>query len=252
MEFSGLVTLSRFLYGGEGNPLEAMGLPPSLASMGGTLADGDGAFGALLEDTLEFTVVHELAHQYFPGIVGSDPIRNPAVDESLAQHLALSFLEWQGRAADAEKMRRGQLQASYQMHRMMGGSDGVVDRPTNAFKSMSEYTALVYGKAPFLHERTELLLGEGAFLAGLRAYLDEYRFKWACGDCLTKVLERKNPKQAAAIRALRKRWWEGVHGDEDLGQGDLGAMMEGLTGQEISPEAKELLEQLLPQLMGTE
>jgi hypothetical protein len=251
MEFSGLVTLSRFLYGGEGNPLEAMGLPPSLAGMGGGMFGG-GGMETLLSDTLEFTVVHELAHQYFPGIVGSDPIRNPAVDESLAQHLALAFLEWQGRPEDAEKMRKSQLQASYQLHRMMGGKDGVVDRPTGAFRSISEYTALVYGKAPFLHDRTRLLLGDEVYLAGLRAYLDEYRFKWACGDCLTRVLEKRSPKQAAAIRALRNRWWGGVHGDEDLGRGDLGSMMQGLTGQELSPEARELLEQLLPQLMGQE
>ncbi len=248
MEFSGLLTVSRSLYGGEDDALAALGLPKQLSQLGAGLA-GSG-FGELLAGTLEFTVAHEVAHQYFPGVVGSDPIRNPVVDESLAQQLALLVLEWRGKGELAEKMRNDQLRASYRLHRMMGGKDGAADRPTSAFDSLSEYTALVYGKAPFLHERTRAFLGDAAYLAGLRAYLDAYRFRWACGDCFTRVLEQRHPDKARALRALREHWWSQAHGDEDLGAGDLASMMQGLTGQELDPDTAALLEKLLPALSG--
>lgn len=258
MEFPGLITVSTGLYRGQESPLEALGVPgSSLKALQGLLQMPGMRGGKLaptlepmMEQLLELTVAHEVAHQYFAGLVGSDPVNEPAVDETLAQHTALLFMEWKYGKQVAEELRKTQLAGSYQLFRLMGGEDGAVDRPTNEFSDGLEYSALVYGKGPLLHDEERHLLGDEAFLRGMKAYVDEYRFRWACRDCFTQVLARQNPVHAKSLRLLRRHWWEESHGDEDLGGGSIGALMKQLTGQKLDPQVEKMLEELLPQLLG--
>lgn len=257
MEFPGLVTVGSGLYR-SGDPLAALGVADSAQVKGLLAAAGlSGALanlpdlGAMLENMLEFTVAHEVAHQYFAGLVGSDPVNAPVVDEALAQYTALLYIEWKHGKKAADTIRDTQVAGGYQMHRMMGGHDAIADRPTSAFSSGMEYAAIVYGKAPLLHAEERKLLGDAAFLKGLRAYVDAYRFRWACRDCLTQVLAKQSPAHAAKLRALRRRWWEETHGDEDLGGGDAAGLLSRMGGQQLDPETQKLLEELLPQLLGT-
>ena len=256
MEFPGLITLSTGLYRGLSNPLAALGLQNlegleellAAQGLGGALQTP--ALGGMLDGVLELTVAHEVAHQYFAGLVGSDPINFPVVDESLAQHTALLYMEWKHGKAAAEEIRKSQLVGSYQLHRLMGGADGAADRPTSAFSGGVEYGALVYGKAPLLHHETRRLLGDKAYVDGLRAYVDAYRFRWACRDCFTRVLAQRSPDKASQLWALRRRWWTEAHGDEDLGGADPALLVQQLGGQQLDPQTLELLKTLLPQLLG--
>lgn len=247
MEFSGLVAIDSSLYRGAQGPAAMLGLPPRFeALLGGALGQLDQVVG----QSLELTVAHELAHQYFPGIVGSDPVLAPVVDESLAQHLAVRFIAWKHGAEAAARVQRRHLAGSYQLYRLGGGADGPADRPTREFEGPGAYAALVYGKAPYLHDRASALVGERAFLASLRAYLEAYRYRWACGGCFGALLERQNPRHAEALRALRQRWWSEAHGDADLGRGSPALLLENLTGMQVDPEAMRLIEQMLGSRFG--
>jgi hypothetical protein len=267
MEFPGLVTVASSLYRGSAEPSEALaalsgleGLEEMLGAMG---QGGSGALahlGEVLERTLEFTVAHEVAHQYFASLVGSDPIHQPVVDESLAQYAALLYVEWRHGKAAADAQRKEGLVAPYHLYRVSGGKDGRADRPTGDFADEFEYGALVYGKAPLLHHASRQLVGDVAFLQGLRSYVDTYRFKWACGDCFTRELAKASPAQAKKLEALRVRWWQEAHGDADLGKADLGALLgaQGLGDLGdlkdlqlgMDPATKKLLEELMPGLLG--
>ena len=73
MEFPGLITVATSIYRGSTNPLGALGMPeltknPILAPL---LA---AHMGSMIANTLEFTVDHEVAHQYIAMLVGNDPI----------------------------------------------------------------------------------------------------------------------------------------------------------------------------------
>jgi len=214
----------------------------------------------VLERTLEFTVAHEVAHQYFASLVGSDPIHAPVVDESLAQYAALLYVEWKHGRGAADALRKEALVSSYHLYRLSGGKDGRADRPTSDFADEFEYGALVYGKAPLLHHASRQLVGDVAFLQALRAYVDAYRFKWACKDCFTRELAKASPGNAKRLEGLRVRWWQEAHGDADLGKADLGAMLgaQGLGDLgdlkdlqlELDPASKKLLEELMPGLLG--
>ncbi|QDE85289.1 M1 family aminopeptidase [Myxococcus xanthus] len=288
MEFPGLVTIATQLYRGAAGASELLGggmqgmedLEAMLGMLGQSGGGGGGVLGQLngaMERTLEFTVAHEVAHQYFAGLVGSDPILEPVVDESLAQYAALLYLEWKHGKKVAESVRQETLVGQYHLYRMTGGKDGRADRPTGHFADEMEYGALVYGKAPLLHHASRKLVGDAAFLKALRAYVDMYRFKWTCKDCFTKELAKASPANASALERLRTRWWREAKGDEDLGKPRLESLLggfEGLEGlealqslpgmdlealqgmqgfeafQEIDAQSKELLEQLIPGLMG--
>ncbi|MBZ4419623.1 M1 family aminopeptidase [Myxococcus sp. RHSTA-1-4] len=267
MEFPGLITVATSLYRGSAEPSEALSALSGMEGMEELLAlmgqGGNGALahlGEVLERTLEFTVAHEVAHQYFASLVGSDPINSPVVDESLAQYAALLYVEWRHGKAAADAQRKEALVASYQLYRMSGGKDGRADRPTGDFADEFEYGALVYGKAPLLHHASRQLVGDVAFFQALRSYVDTYRFKWACGDCLTRELAKASPGQAKKLEALRVRWWREAHGDADLGKADLGSLLgaQGLGDLGdvkdlqlgMDPETKKLLEELMPGLLG--
>ena len=249
MEFPGLVTLSNDLVSSARDPVAGLGLPPQLAAMvQGSNAQGLlGALGGELSGVLDFALAHEAAHQYFAGLVGSDPILEPVVDEALAQYVALLVLEWRGKTDQAQRLRSMQVAGSFQMYRMMGGKDGAADRPTPAFASALEYAALVYGKAALLHEAERKLLGDADFVRGLRTYVDRNRYGWAHRESLTQALASIRPDKARALEQLRQRWWNEAHGDEDLGTLDLGGLMPGLSGGktgDLPAEVKALLEQL--------
>jgi hypothetical protein len=136
--------------------------------------------------------------------------------------------------------------------------DGRADRPTGDFADEFEYSALVYGKAPLLHHASRQLVGDAAFLQALRAYVDTYRFKWAGGDGFTRELAKASPAHAKRLEALRVRWWLEAHGDEDLGKANLASMLGaqglgdlgGMKDLELDPASKQLLEQLMPGLLG--
>ncbi len=231
MEFPGLVTVSTSLVQLSENPGRALGvsaadLPPGAAE----------ALGSLLD----FALAHELAHQWFPGLVGSDPISAPVADEALAQAVALLAVEWTQGPSAAHAVDAQQVTGAYLMWRALGGQDAAADRATSAFPDETTYGALVYGKAPGLHARQRALLGEGAFVQDLRAYVDAHRWGWADSSSLTATLAQRHPGQAQALRALQRRWWSEAHGDEDLGSAENGS----LPGVPSWSEVEKLMKQL--------
>jgi hypothetical protein len=263
MEFPGLITVATSLYRGMENPAGMLGgmqgmqgmeeLLQLMQQMGGQGGGVMAQLGETLERTLEFTVAHEVAHQYFAGLVGSDPIHAPVVDESLAQYTALLYFEWKHGREAAAAMRKEALVSAYHLYRLTGGKDGKADRPTGDFADELEYGALVYGKAPLMHHAARKLVGDLAFFQGLRAYVDTYRFKWACNECFTQQLAKASPQHARPLERLRARWWQEAHGDEDLGAPDMGALLGGMgamDGLQLDPESMKMLQELLPGLLG--
>jgi|GEM_PF-5348194 len=212
MEFPGLVTLS--------TPLVQLAEHPG-RSLGLSEADVPASAAETLAALVDFALAHELAHQWFPGLVGSDPIAAPVADEALAQAVALLAVEWTHGAEAARAVDAQQVSGAYRMWRTLGGQDAAANRATSAFPDETTYAALVYGKAPGLHARQRALLGDSAFVRDLRAYVDGHRWGWADASSFTALLAQRHPGQAEALRALQRRWWSEAHGDEDLGAAEV-------------------------------
>jgi hypothetical protein len=240
VEFSGLVTIASMFYrpvaGGEKKGTDEDGLSGLLGGLG----MGGDAMAGMTDSMLEFVVAHEVAHQYWHGLVGSDSRDHPFVDEALAQYSAILYLEDRYGKERADKDGLLNVKANYQMMRMLGTADAPADRPVETFGSMIAYAGIVYGKAPYYYAALRKTLGDEAFFGGLRAYVQKYAFRVAPSSALTDVLAPDNP----AVAALAKHWLLETHGDEDLGQADLGKLL----GAMLGPDA---MKELGPMLQGT-
>ncbi|MCA9594203.1 MAG: hypothetical protein KC776_12855 [Myxococcales bacterium] len=226
VEFSGLVTVANMLY----RPALSEGPLGMLTKL---LGGGMPQMGDITDDMLEFVTAHEVAHQYWPGLVGSDTRRHPYVDESMAQYSAVLYFEDRYGKERAKLEADRQVAANYQMMRLLGGKDAAVDRPVHDFESELAYAGLVYGKGPFFFSELRKTVGDEKFFRVLSAYVKKHRFQEAPTRAL--VDEMATGKDAQPVAALARRWLDESHGDEDLGGPDVKKLLAGILG----PEAAE-------------
>jgi len=219
VEFSGLVTVASMLYkpmaaGGEGGGGLGALLGPLLA--GGAAGSSD--MDATTARMREFVTAHEVAHQFWHGLVGSDSRAHPWLDESLAQWSALLYVEERHGRARARQEGDRQVRMNYQLMRLQGAADGAVDRPVSAFASPIAYAGLVYGKGPYFYEAVRSAIGDEALFAALADYVRRHAFGIAPPRAIVDALAAHG--DARRVRALAQRWLDERHGDEDLGRGD--------------------------------
>ncbi len=235
VEFPGLVTISSLLYkdsteGAKTDPLKQ-------------LLANSGSFDQLLE----FVVAHEVAHQWWNAVVGSNSKKHPFVDEAMANYSAILYFEHTyGREAALQQMAM-QMKVNYQLHRMIGGPDRPVQLPASAFKGALEYSAIVYGKGALYFDRLRDLMGDPAFFTTLKSYYDSFWFRIAAPDDFTNVAKRYAPGKQQQIDALYRRWMLEMHGDEDIGPGTFDALLRTvMTGNPSiqTDNADQLLKQL--------
>lgn len=232
VEFTGMVTVATMFY----RPVDAGGGGPLGALLGG----GNGAnLTARRGPMLEFVTAHEVAHQFWHGIIGSDSRNHPFVDEGLAQYSALLYVEEAHGADRARTEGEQQVAASYHMMRMMGRPDGAVDRSVSTFTDPLSYAGLVYGKGPYLYVALRQRLGDRAFFGALRQHAEAHRFGMAAPRALFDRMARG--RHAREVRRLERRWLEETHGDDDLGPPDVGRM---LGGQANDPAMRAVLDML--------
>jgi hypothetical protein len=232
VEFSGLVTLASMFYRKPG-------------SRSGTTVPGLEAQQELFDAMLELVTAHEVAHQYWYGLVGSDSRADPFLDEGLAQFSALLYVEAAHGKERAALEAERQVAMNYRLMRTLGLADGPVLQPVVAFESPVRYAGLVYGKGPLMYRALREALGERALFAVLRQYVRDWAFRVAPRGALLATFARAG--HAAKVQPLWQRWLEQAHGDEDLG---AGGGLAGLFGSATGAPDSAGLQQLLSQLLG--
>jgi len=199
--------------------------------------------GMNLQSTGEFTVVHELAHQWWQGIVGVDQTGTGVVDEPLAQYSACLYFH-DVHPAEANDVCASGITMSYQMMRTMAEPDGVADRPTYDFTNDYAYAGIVYGKAPGFYDAVTKVIGNDRLLAGLHRLVADHAFGMVTGRDVVTALQAAAPDHAREIATLWTRWMDQDHGDQDIDLnsgplGNIGTMMRD------NPDLAKLLRVLL-------
>lgn len=257
VEFSGLVTVAMMFYrpgsmGGEG-------LGGMLGMLGGAGGAGGAAQPGGLDETTtsmrEFVTAHEVAHQWWHGLVGSDSRAHPWVDESLAQYSAMIYMEERYGDARAQEEGERQVAMNYRMMRVQGESDALVDRAASAFTTPMSYAGLVYGKGPFFYRAVRQLIGDEAFYAGLSSYVQAFRFREAEPGDVVSHLARASGSQDRQVHALADRWLRQTHGDDDLGPSTMRSVMRSMMPPQMrgmldDPTMGPLIEQLMGSMLG--
>lgn len=123
----------------------------------------------------EVLVAHEVAHQWWYGLVNSDPFRYPWLDEGLAEHSSLLFTEMIHGPNAAERMRalRWQVPVDWAVK---NGYDAPAGQEVTAFDG-TNYEILVYAKSALFFDALYQALGHDKYLEVLRTFIARYRFK---------------------------------------------------------------------------
>ena len=244
VEFSTLVTVSTSFY----RPASASGLGAMLG-----LGQGGGDAGAL-GAAIEFVTAHEVAHQWWYGIVGSDARLHPVADEALAQWSAMLAMEERYDAARAQADGDRNIAMNYRMMRMMGHADAAADRAVADFATPIEYAGLVYGKAPFFYRALRTELGDAALFSGLAAYAAAHFLREAAPTDIVRVFA--TGRSARRVRALARRYFDEAHGDDDIGEANAGGVMAGMLPPELQqaiesdPAMRAMMESLMSGMLG--
>jgi hypothetical protein len=281
VEFPGMVLIAGMLYrppSRSTNPLAQMMklvgnlgnmLQGALGGTGGAQAPGQQPLGlrdmdSLIKEMALFTVAHEVAHQYFAGLVGSDCRVDPAVDEPLAQFAAGELVKRAKGAVAGEKIMNANVRMNYGIYRLLGGRDRPANLPVRAFPSALAYAAIVYGKAPYFYTALRRKLGAERFDRALRGAVQENRFKLITLEQWLRSVEKGAGGPSSGVMLLARRWLYERHGDQDLdvdesGDKVLKEMLGSQTVQQLSEgmavlnmKPRDLFRMLMGSMLGDE
>lgn len=136
----------------------------------------------------EEVLVHELAHQWWPGMVGSNELDEAWLDEGFATFATRAFLEqrygrdvalfrWPGILKFLPTVGERTYHRSEYASAASRGFDSRVVQPAPAFADFMTYQTAVYSKASFVLEMLEYLLGPAQFTEVMRAYGERFRYR---------------------------------------------------------------------------
>jgi hypothetical protein len=231
MEYSGLVTVAQQFY----SKFDLSSIPIlqklNLDSMKPQMEK-------LISGQLEWVVAHEVAHQWWHGIVGNNEKELPFVDESLTNFSTYHYMASRYGEKIGKQVAFQQLNMTYQLDRLNGGADGSLIKSAASFGTPMSYGGQIYSKGALHYIALKDLLGEELFFSVLREYVKRNRFSIVgvdafdatLGDVLSNAGKGLLLQQA---KDLRRRWLYESNGDTDIGTFSLTSFMEGFLGPEV-------------------
>lgn len=131
-------------------------------------------------------VVHEIAHQWFHGIVGNDQFASPWLDESFAQYANQSFY-------------REDTTTCWDDQGAWPSDTAALTRPPSYYAAghRSECAQVVYTRGSCALHDLERLLGAPAMAATLRAYVREHWLGVATTADFKRAAQASTPKDLA-------------------------------------------------------
>jgi hypothetical protein len=144
------------------------------------------------QSNLTIIAAHEVAHQWFYGIVGNDQALEPWLDEALSTFSEIYFYEqaypelvdwwWENRIT---------------FHDPQGWVDSTIYEPSGFYP----YRDAVYLRGAMFLEELRNIMGEGDFLIFLRAYLEKFRAQQVSGDEFFNLLSAHTAEDLSGLIA---------------------------------------------------
>jgi hypothetical protein len=176
---------------------------PSLSIVEGDLADGqeyDGLvflgskfyddYGGTARSNLFTIGTHEIAHQWWFGLVGSDQEREPWLDEALAVYSERIFYEY-------DYPNYGDWWWDFRVNYF--SPTGKVDAELNSFATFQDYVSAVYLNGAKMLEELRGRVGDEAFFQFLQDYASTYSRRHATGEDFFALLRQHTNKDLSDI-----------------------------------------------------
>jgi hypothetical protein len=171
----------------------------------------------------EIVTIHEMGHQWFYGLVGTNELAWPMLDEGLNQFAEQDGMtKWRG---DGSALDLVGLSLADAVLDGVGSNQAVHDepvaQPASAFTTGANYGRLVYGRTAAIVETLRRVYGDEPVLRALGRYARRFRFQHPAPEQLLAVFEEVlGAHVAATLRtALFEKGWvdyvvEGVWAQE--------------------------------------
>jgi len=156
----------------------------------------------LSNTTLERSTAHEVAHQWWYGLVGSDQINEPWMDEGLTEFSTAYYFEKRYGTAGREAYFGRQVDTTIGLIR--NSKRHMLD-PVTKFSHQSEYFPVVYVSGVLFYEDFRNRVGEDKFLEFLRSYLETYKYKVVSFKEFEEFLRGK--KYEALDESFYEKWF---------------------------------------------
>lgn len=174
-----------------------------------------------VEESLEWSVAHLVAHQWWGISVGSDPARTPVLDEGLSSWSALLYFRHVYGEKKADAILEDQLRGVYRLYRTFGGEDMNANRPSREYRNTFQYVALVTTKGALMFVDLEKLLGQEKLIASLRNYYKANVLEIAELDDLRGAVIAEAPiDKRRVVGRTFNRWLATKSGDVDIARPD--------------------------------
>jgi len=139
------------------------------------------------KEELHKVVVHEIAHQWWYGIVGNNETKEAWLDESLSEYSAALFFKEHPKYGISYDDFVSQAMSSYLLYvdvisTIKGDVNTKMDLAVNEYQNDYEYSYMVYIKGVIMFDSLKNMVGENKVLAGLKKYYQNNKFKIATKD----------------------------------------------------------------------
>jgi len=161
-------------------------------------------------------VLHELAHQWFPGLVATDEVAHPMLDEGLASFAESRALS--ARFGQASLARLGPLSLSDLALRraagLAGSNPAPLGQPAAAFGTTEVLTREIYNRSVLLLESLGRSFGQSGLTAALRCFAERGHLAHPGPELLVECTRTHLAPRAADI--LRTALAQGAYVDYAL------------------------------------
>ncbi|MCQ2529537.1 MAG: M1 family metallopeptidase [Saccharofermentans sp.] len=161
--------------------------------------------GIIEEETYENILIHEVIHQWFMGIVGSNSGTEAWLDEGVTQYVSDSiFGEFTGEHFDYLTDSWDLISYNYL------AEDGYfpISRKNVEFLTTTEYVVAVYQMTAVTLGKIHDYMGDDLFYEFLNDYVHTYAFKNATGDDFFDLLLQYDSLDDEELRQILEMCWE--------------------------------------------
>ncbi len=184
--------------------MESTGLVLISGDAYAALRNDDGQHDSMPLFMMNEVVAHEIAHQWWYGMVGSDAWLHPWLDESLTNWSGCYYLEQRKSAIlGAGGFNTCLLECAT-------ASAGPIAAPLTSDADaydMVRYEGVIYGRGALMYQALRRQIGDDAFLGFLRSWLAEHRFGYVQDADWLESLRAAVGMDAAATFA--RKWLNG-------------------------------------------
>lgn len=142
-------------------------------------------------------IVHEVAHQWWYGIVGNNEFNYGWLDEGLTEYSTLLFYEENPQYnVDVEELIKNTTNSYVTFveiyNKVFDSVDTTMNRKLNEYNNESEYVYIAYVKGMLIFDNLRELIGKDKFIAALQTYFEDYKYQIATPDGMINSFEKSS------------------------------------------------------------